>query len=107
MYIPNHPKNNYTINGHSFPDLFPSSSIPPPGEWSDRTKEALIFLSHTPSLALDRLFVWERIRDWSLVAGRGGGLQIGRGGASELLPLRKGGGGAEKVLAILKGGTKS
>ena len=31
-----------------------------------------------------------------------GGLQNGRGGAREVLPLRKG--GAEKVLAILKGG---
>ena len=34
----------------------------------------------------------------------GGGLQNGRGGANEVLPLRKG--GAEKVLAILKGGHK-
>ena len=33
---------------------------------------------------------------------RGGGLHNGRGGAREVLPLRKG--GAEKVLAILKGG---
>ena len=33
-----------------------------------------------------------------------GGLQNGRGGACEVLPLRKG--GAEKVLAILKGGHK-
>ena len=32
----------------------------------------------------------------------GGGLQNGRGGASEVLPLRKGGEG-EKVLAMLKG----
>ena len=37
-----------------------------------------------------------------------GGLQNGRGGAREVLPLRKrgGGGGAEKVLAMLKGGHK-
>ena len=34
-----------------------------------------------------------------------GGLQNGRGGAREVLPLRKG--GAEKVLAMLKGGQKS
>ena len=34
----------------------------------------------------------------------GGGLQNGRGGAREVLPLWKG--GAEKVLAILKGGHK-
>ena len=34
--------------------------------------------------------------------GEGGGLQNGRGGAREVLPLRKG--GAEKVLAMLKGG---
>ena len=33
-----------------------------------------------------------------------GGLQNGRGGAREVLPLRKGGGGPEKVLAMLKGG---
>ena len=37
----------------------------------------------------------------------GGGLQNGRGGACEVLPLRKGGRGAEQVLAMLKGGTKS
>ena len=48
--IPNHSKNTYTINVHSFPDLFPSSSIPPPRKRSDRTKETLMFLSHTPSL---------------------------------------------------------
>ena len=42
-------------------------------------------------------------RDWSLIKGRGG-LQNGRGGAREVLPLRKG--GKEKVLAILKGGHK-
>ena len=36
--------------------------------------------------------------------GEGGGLQNGRGGAREVLPLRKG--GAEKVLAMLKGGHK-
>ena len=44
------------------------------------------------------------LRDWSLITGRGRGLQNGRGGAREVLPLRKG--GAEKVLAILKGGHK-
>ena len=37
------------------------------------------------------------VRDWSLITGRGG--------AREVLPLRKGG-GAEKVLAMLKGGQK-
>ena len=42
------------------------------------------------------------IRDWSLITGRGGGLQNGRGGAREVLPLRKG--GAEKVVTKLKGG---
>ena len=45
------------------------------------------------------------LRDWSLITGRGGGLQNGRGGAHEVLSLQKGG-GAEKVLAILKGGHK-
>ena len=43
------------------------------------------------------------LREWSLITGRGG-LQNGRGGAREVLPLRKG--GAEKVLAMLKGGHK-
>ena len=33
-----------------------------------------------------------------------GGLQNGRGGARDVLPLRKG--GAQKVLAMLKGGHK-
>ena len=48
----------------------------------------------------------DSIRDWSLITGRGGGLQNGRGGAYEVLPLRKG--GAQKVLAMLKrGGTIS
>ena len=50
IYISNYSKKLYTINGHSSSDLFPSSSIPPPGKWSDRTKEELMFLSHTPSL---------------------------------------------------------
>ena len=48
-------------------------------------------------------FTFSTIRDWSLITGRGGGLQNGRGGAREVLPLQKGG-GAEKVLAMLKGG---
>ena len=44
-----------------------------------------------------------RLREWSLITGRGGGgLQNRRGGACEVLPLRKG--GAEFFLAILKGG---
>ena len=38
------------------------------------------------------------LRDWSLITGRGGGLQNGRGGASEVLPLQK------TFLAMLKGG---
>ena len=33
------------------------------------------------------------LRDWSLITGRGGGLQNGRGVAHEVLPLRKGEGG--------------
>ena len=43
------------------------------------------------------------IRDWSLITGRGG-LQNGRGGACEVLPLRKG--GAEKVLSHAEGGAQ-
>ena len=46
-----------------------------------------------------------RIRDWSLITGRGATKREG-GGAREVLPLRKGGRGAEKVLAMLKGGTQ-
>ena len=52
-----------------------------------------------------KLYVESRfsnVRDWSLITGRGGGLQDG-GGACEVLPLRKA--EAEKVLAMLKGGT--
>ena len=45
------------------------------------------------------------VGDWSLITGRGG-LQNGRGGAREVLPLRKGG-GAQKVLTMLKGGHES
>ena len=48
-----------------------------------------------------------RVRDWSLITGRGrgGGYKTrGGGGACEVLPLQKG--GAEKVLAMLKGGHK-
>ena len=50
-----------------------------------------------------KLDIKAALRDWSLITGRGG-LQNGRGGAPEVLPLRKG--GAEKVLAMLKGGHK-
>ena len=42
-----------------------------------------------------------KVRDWSLITGRGG-YKTGGGGACEVLPLQKG--GAEKVLAMLKGG---
>ena len=42
-----------------------------------------------------------RVRNWSLITGRGGSYKTG-GGGCEVLPLRKG--GAEKVLAMLKGG---
>ena len=44
------------------------------------------------------------VRDWSLITGRGGGLQNGRGGHVKFYPYEKG--GAEKVLAMLKGGHK-
>ena len=49
---------------------------------------------------------WEppRLRDWSLITGRGGGATKQEGGACEVLALRKGGAG--KVLAMLKGETK-
>ena len=42
-----------------------------------------------------------RVKDWSLITGRGGATKR-EGGAPEVLPLQKG--GAEKVLAMLKGG---
>ena len=32
---PTSPKIPTPFNGHSSPDLFSSSSIPPPGKWSD------------------------------------------------------------------------
>ena len=48
---PNHSQNKCTINGHSQLDPICSSSIPPPGKWSHRTKKGLMFLSNTPSLA--------------------------------------------------------
>ena len=38
------------------------------------------------------------VRDWSQITGRGG--------AREVLPIRKGRGGAQKVLAMLKGAQK-
>ena len=44
-----------------------------------------------------------KIREWSLITGRGG-LQNGRGGHVKFYPYEKG--GAEKVLAILKGGAQ-
>ena len=48
---PNHSQYKYTINGHSQLDPICSSSIPPPGKWSHRTKEGLTFLPNsTPSL---------------------------------------------------------
>ena len=47
----------------------------------------------------------EKIRDWSLITGRGG-LQNGRGGgAREVLPLRKGGGGG-KSFSHAEGGAQ-
>ena len=54
----------------------------------------------------------QQLREWSLIKGRGGGLQNGRegGGASEVILTKTMGGGgvgAGKVLAIPKGGTKS
>ena len=44
------------------------------------------------------------IRDWSLITGRGGGLQNGRGWHIQFYPYEKGGG--YKVLAMLKGDHK-
>ena len=52
-----------------------------------------------------------KLREWSLITGRGGGLHKGRGGYKKaggqlkFYPYKK---GSEKVLAMLKGGdTKS
>ena len=33
------------------------------------------------------------LRDWSLITGRGGGLQNGRGGTLRFTPTKRGGGG--------------
>ena len=58
-------------------------------------------VSTTGALAVMALLLKEeKLRDWSLITGRGG-YKTG-GGAREVLPLRKG--LAEKVLAMLKGG---
>ena len=46
--------------------------------------------------------LYTRVRDWSLITGRGG-YKTGGGGHVKFYPYKKGG-GAEKVLAILKGG---
>ena len=56
-------------------------------------------------LKLDMPAPADRVRDWSLITGRGGGgLQNGRGGGHvKFYPFEK---GAEKVLAMLKGGHK-
>ena len=43
------------------------------------------------------------IKDWSLITGRGG-LQNGRGGACEVLPLRKGGEGGKRFSHAEGGG---
>ena len=48
--------------------------------------------------------IFDILRDWSLIKGRGG-YKTGGGRVCEVLPLQKG--GAEKVLAMLKGGAKS
>ena len=49
------------------------------------------------------------LRDWSLITRRWGGLQNGRGGAGEVIPLLKGGGGGGKSFSHAEGegGTKS
>ena len=45
------------------------------------------------------------LRDWSVITGRGGGLQNGSGrGAHEVVPLRKGGGGRESFSHAEGGG---
>ena len=44
------------------------------------------------------------VRDWSVITGRGGGLQNGRGGHVKFYPCEKR--GAQKVLVMLKGGHK-
>ena len=45
------------------------------------------------------------IRDWSLITGKGGGVQNGRGGGScEVLPLEKGGGGGKGFSYDERGG---
>ena len=58
-------------------------------------------LSKMVVVVMDRL-VGMGLRDWSLITGRGGGLQNGRGGHVKFYPYEKG--GAENVLAMLKGG---
>ena len=50
--FPNHSQNKYTINGSYQLDPICSSSIPPPGKWSRRTKEGLTFLGNKSSLTI-------------------------------------------------------
>ena len=50
--------------------------------------------NHVKSCIVTYLHVEFVVRDWSLITGRGG-LQNGRGGARQVLPLRKGGGGGK------------
>ena len=56
---PNQSQNKHTIKGHSQLDPICSSSIPPPGKWSHRTKEGLTFLSYTPSLTIGLPFQFQ------------------------------------------------
>ena len=40
------------------------------------------------------------VRDWSLITGRGGGLQNGRGGHEKFYPYEKGGGGTIRFVVV-------
>ena len=46
--------------------------------------------AHTQSARVSTLYTLGHFGDWSLITGGGGGLQNGRWGASEVLPLQKG-----------------
>ena len=51
------------------------------------------------------LFVYQFVRDWSLIMGRGGGYKTGGGGPREVLCLPKGGGGG-KSFSHVEGGAQ-
>ena len=57
----------------------------------------------TGEVRQDEIAIQNKLRDWSLITGRGGGLQKWEGAHVKFYPYEKGG-RAQNVLAMLKGG---